>query len=291
MTDIVKRDEIKLDLSLLKRTICKGATDNEFNLFVKVCERTQLDPFARQIFAVKRWDSSVGDNVMTAQISIDGARLTAQRSGEYEGQTKPEWCDEDGNWHDVWLTDDIPVAARVGIWRKGFREPVIGIAHYKEYVQLKKDGTPTKVWKEKFLIMTAKCAEMLGLRKAFPMEMSGLYAPEEFGVAEEDAYNAEVQAKRVIQQQIHDLFKDPEQRAGLFEDWKRETGYEGEAKDTTIGEYNQFYEYCQKIHREKDIQEGEFEEVTSDLTPEEQEKLDRDNPPADIEQGKLNLGG
>lgn len=163
-------------IQLLKDTICRGATDDEMHLFALVCERTGLDPFAGQIHAVKRWDSTLQRNVMAIQAGIDGYRLIAQRSREYEGQTPPAWCDDGGKWVDVWLSPDPPFAARVGVYRAGAREPFIGIARYSAYVQRKKDGDPNSMWDRMDAEQLAKCAEALALRKGFPRELSGIYS-------------------------------------------------------------------------------------------------------------------
>lgn len=154
--------------------------------FLAHCAQTQLNPLARQIYCIAR--KSKGQLKWQIQISIDGARLVAERSGEYAGQTTPEFTSDGVTWTQVWLSPEPPKAARVGVLRKSFKEPLYAIALWDAYAVYddvwengRKTGEkkPSAMWSKMGPLMLAKCAEMLALRKAFPQDLSGLYSSEE----------------------------------------------------------------------------------------------------------------
>lgn len=159
-------------IELIKTTIAKGASDQELALFMAQCERTGLDPFSRQIY----WISRGGRG--STQVSIDGFRVIAERSGEMDGQ-EVAWCDDNGVWADVWLKKEPPAAARVLVYRKGCSKPFPAIAKFAEY----NAGGP--MWTKMPANQIAKCAEALALRKAFPHQLSGLYTPDEMAQADQ----------------------------------------------------------------------------------------------------------
>ena len=165
------------DIETIKNTVAKDATDTELKLFLIQCKRTGLDPFSRQIYFLKMGGKA------SIQSSIDGFRLIAERSSKYRGQTIPVFLDKAGKCHEVWTQAGYPVAAKVGVHRADFKEPLYGIAKWDSYVPMY-NGKVGTMWAKMPDLMLAKVAEALALRKAFPNDLSGIYASEEMTQAD-----------------------------------------------------------------------------------------------------------
>lgn len=162
-------------VAALRQIGAEEANDGDLQVFFHQCQRTGLDPFARQIYLIGR--KSRGQMKYTIQTGIDGFRLIASRTGQLDGYEDTLWCGEDGKWTDVWLKRTPPAAAKVTIIRNGARYPAVAL--FTEYAGTNYNGELTQMWASKGALMLAKCAEALALRKAFPQDLSGLYTSDE----------------------------------------------------------------------------------------------------------------
>lgn len=160
-------------LELIKDVYAKGATDQELAMFIGTAARLGLSIEARQIFLVKRYDKSLGHEVATPQVSIDGQRLVADRTDKYVPGPQPTYEYKGDRLNSATSYVKKLVA---GEWHT-----IAATAYWDEYVQTKKDGHPNNMWSKYPHVMLAKCAESLALRKAFPNELSGVYTDAEMG--------------------------------------------------------------------------------------------------------------
>src|SRR3990167_3319694 len=172
-------------LELIKRTVARGASDDELRLFVQVCKGANLNPFLRQVHLVPRWDSKLGQEVRAIQVGIDGFRAVAESSGAYAGNDDPTF-DSD---HEIAYTKfenkkpvegslTVPGRATVTVYKlmDGQRYGFTATARWEEYYPGEKIGFQ---WHIRPYLMLGKCSEALALRKAFPKLLSGMYAAEE----------------------------------------------------------------------------------------------------------------
>jgi phage recombination protein Bet len=144
-------------LDLVKSMVAKGCTDDEFALLCHLAKTYQLDPLAREIWAIR-----YGQN--PAQIFVGHAGLInlALRSGKLDG-LQCEIIDPNG-------ADPV---ARATVWRNDMTHPIVAEVYWSEYGKDAKNP----LWKSKPRTMLRKTAEVHALRRAFAL--SGLYTEEE----------------------------------------------------------------------------------------------------------------
>jgi len=156
-------------VQLIRDMCAKDCTDNEFLLLMQLAKTYQLDPFAKQIWAVK-----YGNNPAAIFCGRDGFLAIAHRSGKFDGM-------ESGTRKDG---DDLVGWCRV--YRKDMSRP------FEVEVSLSEYSTGKNLWQTKPKTMIVKVAESHALRRAFGI--SGLYAPEEIDTGDrpEPRYVSEV---------------------------------------------------------------------------------------------------
>jgi len=164
--------------AMIRDSFANGASREEFQVLLEIAKLRKLNPLLKQIHFVKRWDGVKKREVWSSQVSIDGLRAIAERTGKYDGQDEPEYGPTNNDGYPQW--------ARVKIYRKDWTRPAIGMAYWSEYVQVTREGKVTRFWDTMPHTMLAKCAESLAMRKAFPEDMSGLYTAEEMMQSENE---------------------------------------------------------------------------------------------------------
>lgn len=184
---------------IVKAQFARGASEEDLDYLELVCQRTQLDPFSGQIrFTPRR--TKEDDRWITTWgfiTTIDGLRSVAERGGRYAGQDAPIFEDKDGK----------PYTCSVAVYRKDFTRPVVALAFFEEYVQVDKEGQPTRMWRKMPRLMFAKCTEALALRKAFPAELARIYTEDEMGQAENPSPDPGPMSQRMAHSAVEGLIE------------------------------------------------------------------------------------
>lgn len=157
--DLVVFDDEKV--ALVKEMFCKNATKSEFELFLHMAKRLNLDPALKQIYFIKF------GNQMSIITGIDGYRIIADRTGKYmPGRESSFTYDKEGKLFSA--TAYLKKLGPDNQWHE-----ISSTAIRSEYDSGKNQ------WAKGPHYMLAKCAESLALRRAFPAEMAGTNTEEE----------------------------------------------------------------------------------------------------------------
>jgi len=162
------------------------AGDGDRAVFLHVCQRTGLDPFARQIYMIPRREKVPGTQnwrtKWTIQTGIEGWRVIRDRAERRYGVrgtlSRAIWYDGDGSEHKVWVRPDPPAACELTYTVKdsdGTETPYTSVLQFREYAQTGSDGSLIAQWASKKSHMLEKCTEADVYRKAFPQDFSGIY--------------------------------------------------------------------------------------------------------------------
>lgn len=148
---------------LLLNTVAKGATPDEFKLFLYRCTNLRLDPLKPgQAHFVK-----IGSGPGVFVVGIDGFRAIAGRTGLHCGTARGVLRDDNGKLIGAWAEVD----------RKDWRRPAREEVSFAEY------NTGRSAWAKLPESMIKKVAEVAALRMAFPDDLGGVYESAEMDQA------------------------------------------------------------------------------------------------------------
>jgi phage recombination protein Bet len=159
---------------LISTTIAPGCSNDELRLFAYACQRTGLDPFSRQIYAIKR-----AGKLTISSVSIDGLRSIGERTGQLDGSSELLVRTKMASGSTHGLSSKPPAAAKTIIYRKGCAHPFTATARFADF------NAGQGLWSKMPSVMIAKCSEAQALRRAFPADLSGVYSTDEMDQAVE----------------------------------------------------------------------------------------------------------
>lgn len=190
-------------LDLIRHTVAKDCSPDEFNLFIAAAQRAGLDPFRRQIAALVFNKQRPEKRRLAIITGIDGLRALAARSGRY----RPDEAEPQISYLPELKAATNPLGIEKALVRIFIRDegggdwrPVAGVAYWDEFAPITEEWVedlatgrrrPTgkrvldaaSSWARMGRVMIAKCAEAQALRKAFPEDLSGLYENSELDQA------------------------------------------------------------------------------------------------------------
>lgn len=169
------------EVTTIRNTVAKGASDNELKMFLHLSQTYGLDPFAKEIWFIKAGGQPV---IMTSR---DGYLKIANNDKGYEGMVSDVVYEGDAFQKTVdGVSHTYGVGKRGGIlgayalvYKQGTRFPAYVFAPFRDY------NKGNNVWRQYPHAMILKVAESMALKRAF--SLSGLVTREEIDTQDSSA--------------------------------------------------------------------------------------------------------
>ncbi|WP_206922587.1 phage recombination protein Bet [Alicyclobacillus suci] len=225
-------------IDTIKRTVAKGVTDAELEMFLTLCARYQLDPFLKEIWCYKRQkkdrngqyvdDPNAPAIIMTSR---DGYLKVAQRDENFDGLKS--FVVREGDDFEIDAINDTVKhkfgtkrGKIVGAWAICYhktRRPVICFVDFNEY------NAGSQVWNKYPSAMIQKVAEAFALKRQFGI--SGLVTHEELQseFIDIDAREVEPQKEKVAADAKRKFKKQWMERINALSSLAHDYGIDGDA--------------------------------------------------------------
>ena len=165
-------------IAVLRNTVAQGLNDHEFAMFLEMVKATKLNPFKREIWAIKTKDytNKRGERVegkLQVFTGFMGFLAIANKHPQYDG------CE-----CEVVRKDDGSIDyAECKVYRKDRSRPSVAKVYWSEFYKPGFNGKESN-WDKMGNVMITKVAKSHAHREAFPQELGDCYVPEEFSVDE-----------------------------------------------------------------------------------------------------------
>lgn len=161
---------------LIKRTIAKGATEDELALFMYDCKRRGVHPLDKKLYFTKRKNKD-GTYQYTPLVAIDFLRELGHATGECVGVSDPIFSGVPGK-------PDFSATVTVKRLVKGIVAEFTATARWNEYCP---SSGMDFMWQKMKHTLLGKCAEALAWRKGFAGgKLADLHIVEEFDQEREE---------------------------------------------------------------------------------------------------------
>lgn len=157
-------------IEAIRQTVAKDCTDAELVMFLEVCGRYELDPFAKQIYAAKMSGQSGGISII---VSRDGLLAHAHKQQDFIRMDGDVVCKGDQFQMDMVAGDRTVTHSYsdpsnrgevIGAWAVVVRREHGETYFYAPMEEYKKNSP---IWTKHPSAMILKCAESYALRKAY----------------------------------------------------------------------------------------------------------------------------